>query len=97
MRYYLLIVAFMMSAGYMSAQKIIYPETHKDHVMDTYFGVTVAEPYRWLENDTSKATVDWVKAQNKVTYGYLGKIPFRESLKKRLTEPHQLSEIWFAV
>jgi len=70
----------------MCAQKIVYPGAPKDNVTDTYFGVKVPEPYRWLENDTSKATGEWVKAQNKVTFGYLSKIPFRENLKKRLTE-----------
>ena len=40
--------------------------------------------YRWLEDDNSKATADWVKSQNKVTYGYLDKIPYREALKSRL-------------
>lgn len=69
-----------------SSVKINYPETAKDNVVENYFGVDVPEPYRWLENDTSAATEAWVKAQNEVTYGYLGQIPFREGLKKRLTE-----------
>ena len=68
-----------------SASKITYPITKKDNVVDTYFGVSVKEPYRWLENDTSAVTADWVKAQNKVTKDYLGQIPFRNELKKRLT------------
>ena len=46
----------------------------------------MAEPYAWLENDTSAETKEWVAAQNKVTQDYLAKIPFRESLKSRLTE-----------
>ena len=68
-----------------SQSKIKYPLTAKGKVVDTYFGVKVAEPYRWLENDTSKATAAWVKAQNKVTSKYLTQIPFRDNLKKRLT------------
>ena len=69
-----------------SFSKIIYPVTAKDNVVDTYFGVQVKEPYRWLENDTTAATAKWVKSQNKVTCDYLAQIPFRAGLKKRLTE-----------
>jgi len=65
---------------------IVYPETTKDGTVDTYFGTEIADPYRWLENDTSKATEAWVEAQNKVTFGYLDEIPFRQKLKKELTD-----------
>lgn len=65
--------------------KLAYPITKKDNTVDTYFGVKVADPYRWLENDTTKETAAWVKAQNKVTSSYLEKIPFRNKLKERLT------------
>ena len=50
--------------------KIVYPETAKGNTVDTYFGVEVADPYRWLENDTSTETAAWVKAQNEVTLNY---------------------------
>ena len=64
-----------------------YPETRKDTtVVDDYFGTKVADPYRWLENDTSAETAQWVKAQNEVTNDYLSHIPFRSALKDRLTE-----------
>ncbi|TLU65340.1 S9 family peptidase [Thalassotalea litorea] len=69
-----------------SATAISYPETRKDDVVDEYFGQKVADPYRWLEDDRSDETAAWVEAQNKVTFGYLDQIPYRESLKKRLTE-----------
>ncbi len=63
-----------------------YPETRKDTtVVDTYFGTEVADPYRWLENDTAAETEDWVKAQNELTFGYLEQIPYRDALNKRLT------------
>ena len=63
-----------------------YPETRKvDHV-DTYNGIRVPDPFRWLEDDTSSATKAWVEAQNKVTFGYLAEIPYRDRLKNRLTE-----------
>ncbi|MBR6930500.1 MAG: S9 family peptidase, partial [Bacteroidales bacterium] len=64
-----------------------YPETRMDEtVVDDYFGTKVADPYRWLENDTSAETAKWVKAQNEVTQDYLNHIPFRSALKDRLTE-----------
>lgn len=66
--------------------KIVYPETAKDNTVDTYFDTEVADPYRWLENDTSQATAAWVEAQNKVTFGYLDQIPFRAKLKEELTD-----------
>lgn len=66
--------------------KITYPETAKVDVVDTYFGTEVADPYRWLENDTSAATAEWIKAQNAVTNEYLSHIPFRKALLDRLTE-----------
>ena len=66
------------------AQQLAYPTTRKvDHV-DTYHGVTVPDPYRWLEDDNSPATAAWVQAQNKVTFGYLEGIPYRKSLYERV-------------
>lgn len=61
-----------------------YPETKKVDTVDTYFGVQVADPYRWLEDDLSDETAEWVKAENKVTFDYLNQIPFRENIKQRL-------------
>jgi len=69
-----------------SASKITYPTTAKGNVVDSYFGVQVQDPYRWLENDTSATTAAWVKVQNVVTKSYLEQIPFRSALKKRLTD-----------
>lgn len=63
---------------------IHYPETKKGETVDQYFDTAVADPYRWLENDRSEETAAWVEAENKVTYGYLDQIPFREALKKRM-------------
>ncbi len=61
-----------------------YPDTKKVDSVDTYFDTEVKDPYRWLEYDRSTETEAWVKAENKVTFGYLENIPFREALKKRL-------------
>lgn len=63
---------------------ITYPETRMGDVVDTYFGVEVPDPYRWLEDDLSNETADWVKAQNEMTAGYLMQIPYRAELKERL-------------
>ena len=66
--------------------KVNYPETIKKPVVDTLFGNVVIDNYRWLENDRSEETENWVKTQNKVTSNYLSKIPYRQQLKKRLTQ-----------
>jgi len=64
-----------------------YPVTFRDSsVIDNYFGQEVADPFRWLEDDNSDETLNWVKAQNELTFGYLDKIPFRDKVKDRLTE-----------
>lgn len=65
---------------------VTYPETKTVDTVDTYFGEQVKDPYRWLEDDRSKETSDWVIAQNKVTGSYLDQIPYRQELKDRLTE-----------
>ncbi len=66
------------------AQQFQYPPTQAiDHV-DTYHGVKVPDPYRWLEDDNSAETAAWVEAQNKVTFPYLEKIPYRAQLQARV-------------
>lgn len=67
-------------------QQIIYPQTKTVNVIDNYFGTDVKDPYRWLEDDRSQETEQWVKAQNKVTNDYLQKIPFRQQIKDKLTK-----------
>ena len=74
------------TATMLQAQGLKYPKTEKDNTVDNYFGTVVADPYRWLENDTSRQTAAWVEAENRVTNAYLQKIPFRQKLLKRLTE-----------
>ena len=64
-----------------------YPMTERDEtVVDDYFGTKVHDPYRWLENDTSAATMAWVEAQRALTNEYLSHIPMRETIKARLTQ-----------
>jgi prolyl oligopeptidase len=66
------------------ATKLTYPVTAKGEVVDTYFDSQVADPYRWLEDDRSAETGEWVKTQNKVTFDYLAQISYREQIKQRL-------------
>lgn len=75
-----------MMHSYAHAQSIKYPQTQKEKVEDNYFGTKVADPYRWLENDTSQKTAAWVKEQNAVTKAYLDNIPERRAFFSRLTD-----------
>ncbi|MDO4727902.1 MAG: prolyl oligopeptidase family serine peptidase [Bacteroidota bacterium] len=63
-----------------------YPVTKKVDVVDTYFGTEIKDPYRWLEDDRSDETTQWVKLQNQVTFDYLNAIPFRDAIKNRMSE-----------
>ena len=81
-----------------------YPETKKVNVTDDYHGTSVPDPYRWLEVDTAAEVEDWVKRQNKVTYGYLDQIPFTEDIANRfeelynypkLSSPYKAGEYYF--
>jgi prolyl oligopeptidase len=79
------VVVIIASCDNPASRKVIYPLTVTGNTADTYFGTVVPDPYRWLEDDLSDETVSWVKEQNKVTFEYLEKIPFREEIKNRLT------------
>lgn len=63
---------------------INYPKSKKVDTTDVYFGKSVKDPYRWLEDDRSEETGVWVRAQNDLTYGYLEQIPFRNEIKQRM-------------
>ncbi|MBP3889680.1 MAG: S9 family peptidase [Muribaculaceae bacterium] len=79
-------ISILTSMSISAANHLTYPEAPKDATVDEYFGTKVADPYRPLENDTAAATVAWVEAENRVTNDYLSKIPFREDIRKRLTD-----------
>lgn len=68
------------------AEALTYPVTEKVDQVDDYFGTKVADPYRWLEDDKAEKVAAWVKEQNKVTFDYLAKIPYREKIRQRLQE-----------
>ncbi|MCZ2247907.1 MAG: prolyl oligopeptidase family serine peptidase [Bacteroidia bacterium] len=85
-----LTLAFITFSNFSMAQNkmntITYPETPIVDVSDDYFGQTIKDPYRWLEDDRSAQTEAWVKAENDVTYKYLEQIPYRNKIKERLTQ-----------
>jgi prolyl oligopeptidase len=81
----ILAIIFATFAQAQSQKKMTYPETKKESVKDTYFGTIVEDPYRWLEDDQSAETKDWVKRQNETTQSYLAQIPFKTAIKERLT------------
>ncbi|MEM9547927.1 MAG: prolyl oligopeptidase family serine peptidase [Bacteroidota bacterium] len=63
-----------------------YPETEMEEVVDNYHGTEIKDPFRWLEDDNSEETMDWVNRQNEVTKSYLDNIPYRKDIQKRLSE-----------
>jgi len=67
-----------------NSNTMTYPKTNKIDISDTYFGTTIKDPYRWLEDDRSAETKAWVEAENLVTQNYLNRIPFRNAIKSRL-------------
>lgn len=79
---YFLMLLFMCSCA---EQPMKYPLTKKTETKDRYFETEVEDPYRWLENDTSRETAEWVSAQNEVTFAYLEQLPGRQELRQRLT------------
>ncbi|SQA78109.1 Prolyl endopeptidase precursor [Capnocytophaga ochracea] len=80
----LLLVACNQNPNNTNDEKMNYPQTRMDNTVDTYFGTQVSDPYRWLEDDRSAETAQWVKAQNDFTFGYLSKIPYRQAIKEKL-------------
>jgi prolyl oligopeptidase len=81
-------VAVVLVTALGAEPRLTYPTTRRiDHV-DTYHGVKVTDPYRWLEDDVrkSKDVAEWVAAENKVTFSYLETIPERQTIHRRLTK-----------
>ncbi|MGE5278660.1 MAG: prolyl oligopeptidase family serine peptidase [Acidobacteriota bacterium] len=65
---------------------LAYPDAPRDRVTDDYHGTRVPDPYRWLEDLGSKRTARWLEAEIRLTGGYLGSIPGREPVARRLAE-----------
>jgi prolyl oligopeptidase len=66
--------------------KSAYPVTARTNVVDILHGARIEDPYRWLEDDNAPETKAWVEAQNRVTFGFLERIPQRDAIKDRLTQ-----------
>jgi len=79
-----LALAFILAAAAVSAGTIGYPLTRTSDQVDEYFGERIADPYRWLEDDTSAETAAWVAEQNQATFDHLAAIPFRDALRERI-------------
>lgn len=77
-------IAMVTSLDMGASGKLTYPQAPSEIVVDDYFGMKVADPYRPLENDTAASTLAWVEAENAVTNDYLSKIPFRGMLRKQI-------------
>ncbi|MDC1029818.1 prolyl oligopeptidase family serine peptidase [Flavobacteriaceae bacterium] len=75
-----------MAISCQDSKQLIYPDSPKKAVVDTYFDTEVVDNFRWLEDDLSEETANWVGAQNDLTFKELDKIPFRNELKRRLEE-----------
>lgn len=82
----LIAAAMLLAACDKAPAKPDYPVTRQSDQVDDYFGTKVPDPYRWLEDDNAEEVKAWVEAQNAVTFAELAKIPFRETLRSRLTE-----------
>ncbi len=82
---FILLIAELCLFNLFAQQKITYPETRTDEVEEEYFGTIVKDPYRWLEDDNSEETMNWVNLQNKTTELYLAEIPYRKYIHKQLT------------
>jgi prolyl oligopeptidase len=76
----------VLASSFALAQSLPYPVARKMEQIDTYHGVKVSDPYRWLEDDRSEETARWVKAENEVTFSYLDKIPYRAQVMKRMEQ-----------
>ncbi len=66
--------------------QVRYPITKKVKQEDNYHGTIIQDPYRWLENDTAADVKAWVENENKTTFDYLNKIPYRSKIHDRLTD-----------
>jgi prolyl oligopeptidase len=86
MRRFATLVLLLATAATAHSQQIAYPPSNRQDVTDNYFGRSVPDPYRWMEDLDSPATKSWVEAENAVTFAYLGKLPQRDSIRDRLTK-----------
>ena len=81
-----LTLSVILASGPLLSDEIQYPAAKKVDQVDNYHGTSVADPYRWLEDDRSPETAAWVQAENKITAEYFSKIPYRQELQARLKQ-----------
>ena len=80
------IFSLLLLLPFYAIAQVQYPVSSKGEVVDDYHGTKVADPYRWLEDDWSNETKEWVTNQNKVTTNYLDQISFRKEWQSRLED-----------
>ncbi|MBL0343468.1 MAG: S9 family peptidase [Bacteroidetes bacterium] len=85
MKFKICLIFVFIYSNLVSGQPFNYPDSRKSEQRDSYHGTIVEDPYRWLEDDHSAETAEWVQNQNTVTFNYLKGISFRDKLKTRLT------------
>src|SRR6188474_1439207 len=81
-----LFLALTVAGAAIAAQQLQYPAARKVDQVDVYHGVRVPDPYRWLEDDNSSETAAWVEAENKITFPYLERIPYRKQMQDRVIQ-----------
>jgi prolyl oligopeptidase len=77
-----MVVSFSINA--LGQNQGVYPKTAKGETVDTYFETKINDPYRWLEDDKSTQTAEWVKQENNITFKYLAQIPFRNEIREKM-------------
>ena len=86
MKRFIFTCILFLSAPLITSAQLHYPKAEKGSTVDDYFGTKVADPYRWMEDVDAPKTKEWVEQENKLTFSYLEKIPFRDKIKKRIEE-----------
>jgi prolyl oligopeptidase len=95
---------FAASPALAAGGNLVYPDAPRGTVTDTYFGTSVADPYRWMEDVDAPQTTAWVKAEGDLTRSYLDAIPqrgaIRDAYKKlfnyeKLGAPYREGKRWF--
>jgi prolyl oligopeptidase len=81
-----LLMVLALAITTVAAQQLQYPTARKGDQVDVYHGTRVPDPYRWLEDDNSSETAAWVEAENKITFPYLERIPYRQQLQARVKQ-----------
>ncbi len=85
-------VAILGQANAQETKEYAYPETPTCDQVDEYFGVKVADPYRWMETEKTPELIKWIGEENAITQDYLARIPFREELRKEMTERYDYAK-----